>query len=171
MPFKRKRFIFWYCAETHEQRLQEACTRSRADRPARKSPGTPEIAYFRESRDFSGAGGRRLGAKRLLEQACCNGCLYISTQNQKIKRPIWYTCRLASLRSRALLKVLLPFRKDIWNRFVLQMSSTFGTVLYSKWVSHLEHGGATCGDGWRWRKNRVTDAICLVKASLVASRG
>ena len=53
MPFKRKRFIFWYCAETHEQRLQQACTRSRADRPARKSPGTPEIAYFRESRDFS----------------------------------------------------------------------------------------------------------------------
>ena len=52
--FKRKRYIFWYCAETHEQRLQQACTRSRADRPARKSPGTPEIAYFRDSRDFSG---------------------------------------------------------------------------------------------------------------------
>ena len=50
---KENALFFWYCAETHEQRLQQACTRNRADRPVRKSPGTPEIAYFRHSRDFS----------------------------------------------------------------------------------------------------------------------
>ena len=139
MPFKRKRFIFWYRADTHDQRLQQACTRSRADRPARKKKGLPRLRTSVSPGTFPRRGGD--------------------------------TRRFASLRSGALLKVLLPFRKRIWNLLVLQMSSTFGTVLHSKWVTHLEHGGATCGDGWRWRKNRVTDAICLVKASLVASRG
>ena len=57
---KENALFFLYCGETHEQRLQQACTRSRADRPARKSPGTPEIAYFRDSRDFSGGLSGRL---------------------------------------------------------------------------------------------------------------
>ena len=53
--------------------------------PPGKVPGLPRLRTSVSPGTFPGRGGPA-GAKRLLVQACCKGCSYVSTQNKKIKR-------------------------------------------------------------------------------------